>query len=226
MRKTFAVTAGILLLATVPTAAQVPVGLPGPPRLGIGIAPHIGTLGIGVDIAVGGAGPLAVRAGANVLPFDISLTEADIEYSISPPSTHFTLLVDLATPVGFRATAGLLFSPSDIEATGQLVGTTTIGNVVYTSAEIGTLSGAIIHKDVAPYLGIGWGKPASSRLGFFLDLGVAFHGTPSVTLNADGLLRSDPTFLAELETERAEFEDEISWLAVYPVISLGFSIGI
>ena len=214
MHPRIALTFG-LLLAAAPVAGQ-----------GIGVAPHVGTLGIGADVAVGGRSALTVRAGANLMPLDISGSASDIDYTISPPPTAFTLFLDVAAPVGIRLTGGAVLSPGDIEAVGEFTGSVTIGPTTYTSADVGTLTGAIVNKDLSPYLGIGWGKPASSRLGFFLDLGVAFHGKPLVTLAADGPLSTNAQFQADLEAERQSMEDDLDPFRVYPVLSVGISFGL
>lgn len=215
MRKTFVGTVAMLTATTVPLTAQ-----------GVGVAPHVGTLGIGADVALGGVSALAVRAGANFMPFDIDASASDIDFTISPPSARFTLLVDIAAPVGFRVTGGALLTSGDIEATGSYTGTVDIGDTTYTAADVGTLTGTIVTNKFAPYVGIGWGKPASSRFGFFLDLGVAFHGKPEITLAADGPVTALPGFQDDLEEERQSIEDDANWFRVYPVLSIGFSIGL
>jgi hypothetical protein len=40
-----------------------------------------------------------------------------------------------------------------------------------------------------------------------------------------GTLSGDPLLLAELEKEAANFEDDISWAKVYPVVTVGLSFG-
>jgi hypothetical protein len=54
-----------------------------------------------------------------------------------------------------------------------------------------------------------------------LDFGVLLQGDPKVSVTADGLLATDPTFLANLETERSQLADEVDVLKAYPVVSLG-----
>ena len=65
---------------------------------------------------------------------------------------------------------------------------------------------------MAPYLGIGYDFSAFGKVGLNLDIGVLWQGDPDVTLTADGLLASDPTFLASLETERQALRGELKWL--------------
>jgi hypothetical protein len=55
-----------------------------------------------------------------------------------------------------------------------------------------------------------------------------FQGSPEVTeLQATGSLANNAAFIAELERERQEVEDDISGFKVYPVLqlSLGYMFG-
>lgn len=193
---------------------------------GVGVAPHVGTLGVGADLAVSLVNRVGLRAGANIFPFDIGISASDVDYTIDLPSPQFTVLADLFLAGSFRLTGGLLVSSDDLTLEGDFTGTVDIGGNTFTAAEVGTLTGAIVTNDVAPYVGIGVGRVAGSAFGFLLDLGVAFQGTPSVLLAADGPIASDPAFQAELEAERQEIEDDVDIFRYYPVITLGFSIGI
>ncbi len=193
---------------------------------GVGVAPHVGTLGVGVDLAVSLVDRVGFRAGANIFPFDIGVSTSDVDYTIALPSPQFTVMADLFLAGSFRLTGGLLVSSADLTLEGDFTGTVDIGDDTYTAEEVGTLTGAIVTNDVSPYVGIGVGRVAGSGFGFLLDLGVAFQGTPGVALAADGPIASDPAFQADLEAERQDIEDDVDIFRYYPVITLGFSIGI
>jgi hypothetical protein len=97
-----------------------------------------------------------------------------------------------------------------------------IGGVTYTAGEVGTITSKTSFSSTSPYLGIGYDFTVFDKVGLILDLGVLWQGEPSVTIATDGLLANDPTFLAALETERLELEDEVKNYKAWPVISLGF----
>jgi hypothetical protein len=80
--------------------------------------------------------------------------------------------------------------------------------------------------DVAPYIGIGIVKPVASRIGSVLDLGVAFHAEPRVSAAAHGPVAWLPGFQRDLDAEIAEIQDDVEDIVVYPVLSLGISIGL
>ncbi len=86
-------------------------------------------------------------------------------------------------------------------------------------------------NDLAPYLGIGWGNTTRGqrRLYYSFDLGVAFHGSPDVDLDVQGIIadvaREEAsqelrTFLAN---EEEKLEDELEDFDIFPVVSFGLS---
>jgi hypothetical protein len=81
-------------------------------------------------------------------------------------------------------------------------------------------------KTIAPYAGLGWGNGVGEdkKLGFTLDLGVAFQGSPEATLAATGgVLATDANFLANLEREERNLEDDIKSFKLFPVLTVGLS---
>ena len=101
-----------------------------------------------------------------------------------------------------------------------------IGGQTYTQAEAGTLNGAVDFKSTAPYLGIGWGNAANSRIGLAIDLGIAFQGSPQVDLGATGQLANTQEFIDELNREQDELQDSLDGFKYYPVIAIGLSFKI
>ena len=195
---------------------------------GIGLLAHAGSLGLGGDVAISLNRYLGIRGGGNFFPMDFDINISDIDFTFDLPSPQFTATLDLfPTGGGLRISAGVLFSNNDLTIEGDLTGSVDIGDATYGAAQVGTLTGAILTKDASPYVGIGFGNPARSTFGFFLELGVAFKGEPEVTLEADGPAASLPAFQADLERERRDAEDD-PWINVfryYPIVSMGFSVG-
>lgn len=223
MKKLFAVC-GLVLVLALPQAGSA--------QASIGIAPHIGTLGVGADVALSVSRFLTVRGGVNVQPYDPSFEVSDIDFDIFLPSPNFTALVDLhPTGGGFRITGGFVFSSENIEVEANLTASQEIGNQTFSAADIGTLTGVFDGEDVAPYLGIGFGHVGSGVVGIFFDLGVSFVGEPDVSLSANGRLATEQSvegneFRNELAQEERDLQDDAGVLKLYPVIQIGLSFGI
>ncbi len=190
-----------------------------------GIAFHVGTLGVGADIATAFGSRVGLRSGFNFFPRDIDATVSDVPYQIDFASPTFTLVLDLYLVGPLRLSGGGVFSPDDIVMRGEFAGTVDINGTSYIASQVGNLTGTIVTNEASPYAGIGFGNPARSKFGFFLDLGVAFHGTPVFTLTADGPASSDPSFQADLAAEQQSIRDDLTNITVYPVATIGFSIG-
>ena len=207
---------GLVAVLSVPAAARAQ---------DFGVAIHGGTLGVGADVAVSVMPQANLRGGVSFMPFDLGLTASDIQYNLALASPQFTVMLDIMAISGLRFSGGLVYTSQNIEAVGDFVGQVDIGGTMYGSSEIGRLTGTVITRDLSPYLGLGWGNVARSRIGFFMDMGVAFQGAPAVALSADGSMASQPLFQSSLDAERQAIEDDLSFFTVYPVVSLGFSVG-
>ena len=193
---------------------------------GAGIAFHVGTLGVGADIAAAFGSHVGLRSGFNFFPTDIDITVSDIPYQIDFASPTFTFVLDLYLVGPLRLSGGGVFSPDDIVLAGEITGPVDINGTVYTPAQIGTLTGTIFTNELSPYAGIGLGNPGRSKFGFFLDLGVAFHGTPGFTLTAvGGSANNLLQFQSDLAAEEQSVLADLSNIIVYPVVAMGFSIG-
>ncbi len=192
---------------------------------GAGIAFHVGTLGVGADIAAAFGSHVGLRSGFNFFPTDIDAKVSDVPYQIDFASPTFTLVLDLYLVGPLRLSGGGVFSPDDIVLRGEFAGTVDINGTSYIASQVGALTGTIVTNEVSPYAGIGLGNPARSKFGFFLDLGVAFHGTPVFTLEADGPASSDPLFQADRAAEQQSIQSDLTNITVYPVATIGFSIG-
>jgi hypothetical protein len=186
-----------------------------------------GTLGIGADVTASLAPRLNVRGNFNVFKYSFSGTQSEVRYDVDIKLRSFAVLLDLH-PVprsGFRLSGGVLFNKNRLDmVSDQLTGTYTIGSKVYTVGQVGTLNGEGQFKTGAPYLSIGWGNATGRRVGFAFDLGVAFQGSPDVSLRATGPIANDSNFLAEMNQEVQSVRDDLpKAFNYYPVFSLGIT---
>ena len=151
----------------------------------------------------------------------------DIQYDADLKMTNIGALLDWY-PFGsiFRVTGGNFFTKKTYNISGLLViNGNTIGSNSYTSIETGSLTGLIETENViAPYFGIGLGKRTNSDDGFgvSIDFGVMYTGSPKVSLTADGILASDPTFMKDLDEEERIISSS-KYFKVHPVMSIGIT---
>lgn len=203
--------------------------LSSPLHAGIGIAGRAGTLGIGVEVTQSLVPMVNVRGGINWFNYSFDGTESDVRYNIDLKLKSFNAFVDLHPfpLVGFRLTGGIVFNSNGLEMQSESVSATIeIGGKTYTQAEAGTLNGLVDFKSTAPYLGLGWGNAANSRIGLAIDLGIAFQGSPQVELGATGQLANTQDFVNELNREENDLQDSLDGFKYYPVISIGLSFKI
>jgi hypothetical protein len=187
------------------------------------IGARAGTLGLGGDVYVNLFDDLNLRLGVGVLPFSYNSTIDDIDYNFKINLRTFPLTLDwypFHNP--FHLSGGIILNDTDLDIRAKSSTTITINGTPYSAADAGTLEGSVSFNRVAPYVGIGWGNPFNSngRLGLLCDLGVAFTGTPNVSLRATGPYASDPTFQSNLAQEEKDIQDKADKYRFYPVLSL------
>ena len=128
----------------------------------------------------------------------------------------------------FRVSVGGLLNGNEARGTGKPTnGSYTIGGITFTAAEVGTLDGKVDFNSAAPYVGVGWvfgaaADRARRGLGWSIDLGTMFEGTPKVTLTSTGGTQSNnPVLLDALNTEEQNIQNDIDVLRIYPVVEFG-----
>jgi hypothetical protein len=185
-----------------------------------------GTLGLGAEVSYRPIEWLDVRAGANMYDYDDNQSYAGIGYDGTLALETFYMTGNFRFPLSpFRLTVGAYQNNNELQLVSQDMAAYPIGDnpIPYTPADVGTLRTVASFDGVSPYVGAGFDFDIMDRLGLALDFGVLWQGEPQVAMTADGLLASDPAFLADLENERLLVQDEMKDLKAYPVISLGLN---
>ena len=194
---------------------------------GFSIGARAGTFGFGGEAALGLSDSFVARGGLGSFIWDFNGEYGDVEYTVSPPSMTGTLGLDYYPGNGsFRLMAGIMYRNGDFKMdSGDLsqAGGIEIGDNEY--FEEGTLHGTLATRSTAPFVGIGFGHHTRGDFGFFADLGVAFTGSPDVTMEARGPIASVPGFQEDLDKEVRRIEDEAApYLKYWPVLSVGVKI--
>lgn len=201
----------------------------------VGVAGTAGTLGIGIEVIVGGPSQLQGRLGIHGYDYSERRVASDIEYDGKASLRTATALLDWHPGGGgFRLSGGLVYNFTEV--TGHSLppasGIYDIGGVPVPAAILGTLDASVDFDPIAPYAGFGWGRPprSGSGFGFTVDLGVIFQGKGEVTLTpnipANSPLNSPVAREALqilLEREEDDLEEDIADYDLYPVVSVGFS---
>ncbi|MHB8252968.1 MAG: hypothetical protein ACYDEV_04580 [Acidiferrobacter sp.] len=122
----------------------------------------------------------------------------------------------------FRFTGGAMINENQVSAyTSSANATYVINGTTYPGSAVGTFTGRVTYRRVAPYFGIGWGSKAARERGFSMgfDVGVLFTGSPNVQLSA-----SNPNnvsgLAANVAAAQANANAKASSYKMWPVIGL------
>ncbi len=214
MRKTSILILTTALVAIVPLAAHAADG----PF----IDARISTLGAGVDVGASVSPYWDIRLLANGFDYTANRSVDQITYDGKLKMASFGVQADWH-PIAngpLYLTGGLYANGNKIDAAATPSGTVTIGNLPFTSAEVGTLSAHGKYGGTAPYLGLG-GRWGTGPVDFTLEAGAYFQGKANVSLTNNGAFASDPTFQAQLAIEQQKLQRNLNDFSTYPVVALG-----
>ena len=217
-------------------------------KTGWAIVPEVSTLGLGGHVVKQLTPNFNARVGVNTFKLGIDVEETEFDYEGDLNLFNVSTLIDLH-PIkssGFRISGGLVFNDNNIQGSADVseqvteeLGEVEIDGTTIDAADL-NLGGLItfdndieLSKSVAPYLGIGGGNAVGEGrgLGFWWNLGVVFSGAPEVEIESNisdavpAPIREEVEAAADrvLEDEEQDLEDELDFLKVLPVLSLGVS---
>lgn len=208
-----------LLAATMLLAAGTAAAEEG--SLSVGVSG--GTLGISPEVGYRFNRAFGVRANGGFFNYDRTEDIDDVEYDGELKLKSFGVMADLY-PFGgsFRLSAGLRSNKNRIDLMTDDA-SVEIGDETFTSAEFGTLRGRVDFKKTAPAVTLGWGGKLKKGFTVGFEAGVMMQGAPKMSLTSEGgTLSDDEDFLAELEQERADAEDDADDFKLWPILQLHF----
>jgi len=186
-----------------------------------------GTLGYGLEASWRPLGWLDLRTGFNFYDYDDNGSQAGINYDATLALDTLYLTGNFSFPLSpFRLTAGAFSNNNEVQMVSQPMASYDVGNTQgYSPSDVGTLRSVTSFNGVSPYVGGGFDFNFLDRLGLSIDFGVLWQGEPQVGLTSDGALAmsNNAGFMADLEAERIQLEDELKDLKAYPVVSIGFN---
>ncbi|MBO0911174.1 MAG: hypothetical protein J2P13_05225 [Acidobacteria bacterium] len=210
------------------------------PRAHIGIGIKISSLGAGAEVALPLLRHSSLRAGFNYFLYDHDLASSGVGYrgelNLRSAQASFDWY-----PFHGRFHVGptvLVYNASHVQAkvavpAGQVF---TLTNNTYQSDAFDPIHGtaSMTFPKLAPGVLVGWGNLAGRRKHFTVpfELGLIFEGAPHVSLNLTGTgcdvsglgcspLRSDPAGANAIRAEQQKIAREVTFLRVYPVVSVG-----
>jgi opacity protein-like surface antigen len=183
----------------------------------------VGALGLGAEYTYQLKDRIALRGGVYGSQVGFDATESGIEYEFDFVWDSVSAGVDFhPLKSALRLSVGLLKNDNGLEAVSRPTGNVTVGDTVYTPAQIGALQGTIRFDDTATFVGVGWDWSRDRRLfGMSFDLGLLKQGDPVVTLRGNGTLLGDPAFEQDIRAEEAELAASTDDFDVIPFVAVG-----
>jgi hypothetical protein len=223
-------------------ASPAPGSSEGPRRIGVGA--KISLLGIGGEAAVALTKRINVRGGFNFFNYSDTFNKDGISYGAQLAFRSAEAHLDLFPFAGaFHVSPGLLFyNDNHIGATASVPGgqVFTLGGTSYTSSASNPVVGTakLGFNKVAPSIVVGFGNliPRNRRrFSLSTEIGIAYTGAPKASLNLQGAActnpafvcvnaGTDPTVQANVQSEVAKVNHDVSVLKVYPLASVGFAV--
>lgn len=205
----------------------------------LGINLGVGTTGISIEASTPLSRFVQMRAGVSIMPkvkfttetdayyYEDGLeyyTEVDLDANLARVQGQILFNVYPAPTVPFYVAVGAYFGGNDlIKITGyspELAatgGTVQVGDYEFEVPD-GYVRGGVGVKGFRPYVGIGYGRAIpKSRVNFSFDLGIQFHGKPSIYTNTGKVDISE-------FTDDDIFQTIIDYAKFYPTLTfrLGF----
>ena len=196
-----------------------------------GMTVSLGTTGAGLHISTQVGPKMNLRFGVNGLSNSQEGNTDDVDYDFKLKLSTVDALVDYFPMDGaFRISGGITYNGNKIEVNGRpsAGGTFTLNDHVYPASVVGSLNGQANFRNVAPYIGIGWGNAVAKDKGWGLssDIGVLVQGSPKTALSNRGCTASAPIcaqIATDVAAENRALQDETSDFKAYPVLRVGVS---
>ena len=220
---------------TVPAATAGETG-----RVGVGV--KFSSLGAGAEMAASITSHSNVRGGFNIFRYSKNFTKDSIPYNGQVTFQSIEALYDwFPFGGGFHLSPGVLaYNDNQVKANASIAGgrTFTLGGTTYMSDPANPVSGngQTNFYTVAPMFVVGYGNlvPRSGKhFSVPVEAGFVFQGPPNVSLNLTGNVCnptggacrsvSDPVVQSQVQAEQKKINSDISWLQVYPVVSVGLA---
>ncbi len=191
----------------------------------IGVGVKAGTLGLGAELGFTLSDRFTTRLALNKYKIGADQTIDGIAYNADLDLNSAAIFLDWSpfTNGSLHLTVGYVNNGSELSATATPTGSVTIGNQTVTGV-VDLTAKSTIKFGSGPYVGIGWGNVPAPGIGVTFELGVLKSGAPKADLSLSGTDRG--AFTADdIAREEKQMQDDLNQYDVYPVVSVGLSIG-
>jgi hypothetical protein len=201
-------------------------------RAEIGVAGEVGTTGVGAHASMPLRPDLNLRVGLGYLDYAYSGSTRDMHYGLNLKTNTYDALLDWYPDKGssFHLTAGLAYNANkiDVQARPNAAGNYTMSGNTYNADSVGKVSGKVSFNKLAPYLGVGWGRPSQKEKGWSVatDIGLLFQGSAHTSLSSSGCTAGAAVcnqVASDVARENSALRDEVNRFKVYPVLRIGVS---
>jgi len=190
----------------------------------------VGTLGGGIELAHAFGERLGFRVSANGLNYNRTQTHESVDYDSKLQLESGRLLLDwFPFANNFRLSAGPMYNGNKLTLEGKpsASGTFTFNGNTYSASDVASVNGKVDFRKVAPYAGLGYGRPIGKGWSFAGDLGVLFQGTARTSLSATCGAATPAGTCAQLQNdvaaEQNKLDDDMHKYRFYPVVSIGLA---
>ena len=199
----------------------------------VGVGVRAGTTGVGVDVGFSLVPTLAARIGYSEFSINKSVNSNDANYDGKLGLSNFSALLDWSPLGPFRLTAGLVGDNNKIDVTGKpQSGQLNLNGTNYDLTQLGSVVGTIkSNNSIAPYLGVGFGNVSGLGVNFYSDFGAMFQGGAKSHLTANcgtaapvGSATCNQ-IQANVAGEQTSINNKINGFKIYPVVSVGMTVG-
>jgi hypothetical protein len=196
---------------------------------------RVGTLGVGAELSHLLGDHVGLRLGASYLKASHTHTRNEygdnsVRWDITAKGNAFSGVLDFYPGKRgvFRLSAGAMSAPGRGNGVGVILNDSSYNLYIHSYPNPRTVIGNFIASggfaSVLPYVGIGFGTPASQHrgVGFICDIGAAI-GRPTVALTSTAAATTtNPTLRQDLLGKQREWQTEtLDKIPIYPVLNLG-----
>lgn len=211
-----------LVLSTLLGASTIIASNPVVAADDLGLAVNYGAFsGATVELSYPITETLQIRGAlSNGMGVSENSSDTDIDYAVDADGGIHRLSLDFHPFTnGFFLSAGYAINNFELDANGSESGSVTVGNDTFTGD---VTVNAKFAWDNAPTLSLGWGHSPVKGLGFMLEAGAFFTGSPNIDI--DGSCSGTCTgFDDALKDEETKLKDDVADYDFLPMLQAGIT---